>query len=341
MVARCLVSVLLLAACQGVLPVDTGGEDPATVPVEAETAEPGAGETGGEDGGDGDSGGGDSGGGDSGGGEPVVPRLVDGRWVFAWGSTTLELDPALGARVTRLAVGDVDVLTDATTHATNWGATFWTSPQSDWGWPPVAALDTGAYAATLDGGTLVLTSGAATVGGGTIDVEKRVSVDTTGITFDYRIRNLGAEGVSLAGWEVARVPVGGLTFFRAGDSLSSSVGTFPAVEQDGVVWYDGTPPAEAAKLVADGTGGWLAHVVDGVFLLKSFADVPSADQAPGEGEIEVYAAGGYTEVENQGAFGPIGPGESATYTVRWTVSVVPEDVWVGVGSEGLVGLAGR
>lgn len=267
----------------------------------------------------------------------VTPTLVGDRWIFAEGTTTLEIAPAHGARVARLAVGGVEVLTDAAVNATNWGATFWTSPQRDWGWPPVEAIDAAPYAATLDGETLVLTSAAARLGDTTVTVEKRVSVDTSGVTLAYTVRNVGDTAVSLAGWEVARVPTGGLTLFRAGATITSTVGTFPYTERGGVVWFDGAGPRDGdTKLVADGTGGWLAHVVDGVLFVETFADVPAGGQAPGEGEIELFAAADYVELENQGALTTIAPGEGVLHTVRWRAVPVPEGVPVAVGSEALV-----
>jgi hypothetical protein len=267
----------------------------------------------------------------------VTPELVGDRWTFTGADTVLEIDPALGARVTRFAVGGVEVLTGASVNATNFGATFWTSPQSAWGWPPVEAIDSAPYTATLDGDTLVLTSGAAPLGDTTVTVEKRVSVDTTGVTLAYTVHNVGDAAVALAGWEVARVPTGGLTFFRKGTGMTSTVGSFPAEERGGVVWFDGAAPRDGdTKLIADGSGGWLAHVVDGVLFVEAFADIAARDQAPGEGEIELFAAEDYVELENQGALTTITPGEGVTHTVRWQARPVPEGVPVVVGSEALV-----
>jgi hypothetical protein len=272
---------------------------------------------------------------------PVHPSEAAGTWTWAWhdpgapdATVTLTLDAANGARITGLTVGTVAVL--STVDATNFGSTFWTSPQSDWGWPPVAAIDTGAYTAALDGDTLVLTSAPATVGDATVTVEKRVSVDTAGVTLAYTVRNVGDTQATLAGWEVTRVATGGLTFFPAGASTTSTVGTFPSHVSGGIVWFDGAPsPAGDTKLVADGAQGWLAHVTGGVLLLQTFADLAPADTAPGEGEIELFAAANYIELENQGAYTPLAPGASLTHTVHWQVTTLPTSIPVAVGSGGL------
>ena len=337
MVARLLVTLLLLAACDGAVPVDTGGVDPATDAVDAEVVDP-------ERDSEGDSAGRDSGNGGTGGdtSAPATLTHVGDRWIFLRDDTVLELDPTRGARVARFALGEVELLTDASVNPTNWGATFWTSPQSAWGWPPVAAIDTEPYTATTDGGTLVLTSGDAALGDTTISVEKRVSLGPSAVTLAYTVRNIGDTPVSTAGWEVARVPTGGLTFFRAGASVASTVGSFPYTKQGGVVWFDGAAPRSGdAKLVADGTGGWLAHVADRVLFLERFADLAPAEQAPGEGEIELFAASDYVELENQGALTTIAPGEGVTHTVRWSAVPLPEEVHAEVGNAALVAFVER
>lgn len=347
--------VLLGAGCSSVgapvEPVETPAVD--TAPMDTAPMDTAAGDTGSGDTATGDTGSGDTAEGDTAEGDTdvdsgtsVVPTLVGERWVFAGSDLTLEVDPSLGGRVIRFVFDGVEILTDRSVNATNWGATFWTSPQSAWGWPPVEAIDSASYAAVLDDETLVLTSDAARLRDTEVSVEKRVSVDASGVTLAYTVRNVGDTSVSLAGWEVARVPTGGLTFFKAGASVASTVGSFPYTERDGVVWFDGAASRRGdSKLVADGSGGWLAHVVahptGGVLFVERFADVPASEQAPGEGEIELFAASDYVELENQGAFTTIAPGGSVTHTVHWSARRVPAAVPVEVGSKALVGLVGE
>ena len=59
---------------------------------------------------------------------------------------------------------------------------------------------------------------------------------------------------------------------------------------------------------ADGVGGFVAHAASGLLFLKSFADVPPELQAPGEGEIEIYANNRYVEIEVQGPYAVIDAG---------------------------------
>ena len=67
----------------------------------------------------------------------------------------------------------------------------------------------------------------------------------------------------------------------------------PVTHQNDVTWFDSAtfPVGDNTKLNADGKGGWLAHVADGVLFLKTFEDLPVSSQVPGEGEVEIYADG--------------------------------------------------
>lgn len=266
----------------------------------------------------------------------VVPELLDGRWVFVAGELRLEVDPDQGARIATFALGGVDLLTDATVDGDNWGATFWTSPQSAWSWPPPAAIDSEPYTAALDGATLTLVSGPAEVGDATFVVEKRVTVGTVA-TITYTLRNGGTTEARVAAWQVTRVPAEGTTFFPAGAYVTPAGGSLAWEEADGHVWISEVP-AEDAKLLADGSDGWLAHVANGVLLVQRFPDVRLGGAAPGDAEVEVFAngGGGYREIEAQSEYTTLAPGESLVWTVTWEAREVP----VGVEGAGLVGLVG-
>ena len=76
------------------------------------------------------------------------PALVDGRYVFRANELELEVDPALGGRITRFSLAGANILTGPEVVARGdgtvpnmYGSTFWTSPQSAWNWPPETALD--------------------------------------------------------------------------------------------------------------------------------------------------------------------------------------------------------
>src|SRR6476659_7306563 len=83
-----------------------------------------------------------------------------------------------------------------------------------------------------------------------------------------------------------------------------------------------TPPTSRAAR------GWLAHVDGDALLVKTFAVVPRAAQAPGEAQIEIYANPSHTyiEIEAQGAYETIAPGTALPWRVVWLVRRVPSDV---------------
>jgi len=54
-------------------------------------------------------------------------------------------------RITSFLVDGRNFLTDDKVDSLNWGSTFWPSPQSDWDWPPPAAIDNEPYTVTLEG----------------------------------------------------------------------------------------------------------------------------------------------------------------------------------------------
>jgi hypothetical protein len=277
------------------------------------------------------------------------PVERDGLLVLEFGDTYVSIDPALGGRVTSLRQAGVEVLSGRDVNESNWGSTYWTSPQSDWSWPPVAEVDSEPYAVTINGAGVSLVSAPADVGsqvgGKNVTVTKRFTANFAleAIDVEYMLTNVGAAAITIASWEISRVPGGGLTFYPTGDNEITPVephAAVPVTHQNDVTWFDSAtfPVGSNTKLNADGQGGWLAHVANGVLFLKTFEDLPVSSQVPGEGEVEIYAdgAGSYVEVENQGPNVTIEPGASSTYKVRWLVRKLPADVTVAVGSETLV-----
>ncbi len=169
----------------------------------------------------------------------------------------------------------------------NFGSTFWSSPQSDWNWPPPPEIDSAPYAASLDGAVLSL-SGATAAGLG-LAVEKRFSADREAgvVTVVYTLANRGSQARQVAPWEITRVAAGGLTFFPMGeggprkgpqDLLSPTI-------VNGVAWfaYDAAAITADQKLFADGQEGWIAHVDGDLLLVKSFADTPARAGRSGRG----------------------------------------------------------
>ncbi len=301
----------------------------------------------------GESAGGSGTGGDGSGGSPAEPAEIansSGVVTFTWPGRTLVVDGTRGARIISLKSGGNEFLSLAPSEDPSgddlfkYGSTFWTSPQSDWSWPPVVAIDSAAYTVTVDEGTATFTSSSATVAEGKeVRIKKAFSVDTSKdiITIVYTIENVGSASASFAAWEITRVPKSGLTFFPTGESASTPTGMamLPVTSAGGITWFQhpGMAVQDDRKIHADGKEGWLAHATPIVTLIKSFADLPNGEAAPTEGEVEIYSAkdGTYVEVENQGAYKELAADASLTYEVRWLLRETPEDVTVTAGDASL------
>jgi hypothetical protein len=271
--------------------------------------------------------------------DPIAPVVQDGLHVLAWEDVALEVDAGMGGRVTALRLAGRNLLTGPDVDAGNFGSTFWTSPQSAWGWPPVPEVDHVAYRASIEGEAVVMRSArSASLG---VEIEKRFSADRArgALTFEYRIHNLGALPLQTAPWQITRVGPGGLTFYPSGEGVfpPSNLGVRDAL---GATWYDYDKAAitDHQKHFADGREGWLAHVDRDALLVKTFAAVPRSAHAPGEAQIEIYAspAHTYVEVEAQGAYETIAPGEALTWEVVWLPRRLPALVPVAVGSKELL-----
>jgi hypothetical protein len=270
---------------------------------------------------------------------PIAPQMRDGRHVLAWDDVSFEVDARTGGRVTALRLGGRNLLTGPEIDAANFGSTFWTSPQSAWGWPPVPEVDHAAYRASIEDSAIVMRSArSASLG---VEIEKRFSADRArgAVLFEYRIHNLGTVPLRTAPWQITRVGPGGLTFYPSGDGAfpPSNLGVQDAL---GATWYDYDRASitEHQKHFADGREGWLAHVDGDALLIKTFPAVPRAAHAPGEAQIEIYAspAHTYVEVEAQGAYEIVHPGAALTWQVVWLARRLPAKLAVSVGSEALL-----
>jgi hypothetical protein len=88
--------------------------------------------------------------------------------------------------------------------------------------------------------------------------------------------------------------------------------------KNNVAWYRTDEAPQNRKVNANGTG-WLSYTANGLKLTKIFQDLKPGEAAPGEAEIQVYVNRGktYIELESQGAYTLLLPGEQLHWTVRW------------------------
>lgn len=272
------------------------------------------------------------------------PSLEDGTYVFRAGDLEFAVDPAVGGRVVRFSLGGTNILTGpevvaggTDTLPNMYGSTFWTSPQSDWNWPPETAIDSDAHVARVEGNVLSLSSEPGATTG--YAVQKRFWADRERqeITLEYSLENRSATRPA-APWEISRVPKEGLVFFAA-ESAPLTKSSLPYQFTSGITWIDiAQAPSKDSKLFQDGSEGWLAYAYRDLVFIKLFEDVSAADQAAGEAEIEVFVNGTmeYVEIEQQGRYAMVPAGGSSAWRVTWLLRRRPSELPASAGNMELV-----
>jgi hypothetical protein len=275
--------------------------------------------------------------------EPGIPTAVTRQqnYVITSGSTELEVDPLDGARIVALRLAGKNILIERDETPDAFGSSFWLSPQSEWGWPPPKEIATGRYGVRTEGDTLVLES--KTYPKLDISVTKRIRKDDKCDCFvlRYTLQNHGALPRKTAPWQNSRVRPGGLTFYPTGaPPLAASTLKLDAFGEVTFYKHDKAANPSGGKSFADGREGWLAHTDGELLFIKSFPDVPDGQQAPGEGEIELYVDGGgrFVEIEQQGPYVEIPPGGNFEWTVRWFLRRIPAGLDASPGSRAVVEL---
>jgi hypothetical protein len=287
---------------------------------------------------------------------PVAATTDGSLYTLALGPLKMVVDAGHGARITSFSYDGTDVLVSRDVNGTNYGATYWPSPQSSWCtaggacWPPIAAIDTQPYTATIDdANTITLTSGAASITafpGSAVTVTKQLTPvpESGAIDVAYTLTNTSASvAVSVAPWQVSRVATGGMTFFGQGSGdvsyAADSDPAFTVTEAEGDRWYAFAPVSLYSKAFADGTG-WLGQVTpDRLLYLQSFPDIQPSEAAPGEAEVEIFTSGDYVEIEPQGALATVAPGAALVWTIRWKLRPLPAGATVAAGNAGLASFA--
>ena len=240
---------------------------------------------------------------------------------------TMTVDPARGGKILSLKYQEQEVLSQSR-FPESFGSTFWTSPQKEWNWPPVAEFDKQPYEVVqCADGRLTISSPVSERLGMSVGKDFAIDASNHAFVITYSIRNEGTEARSVATWEITRVTnTGGLIFFAPTDSIWPA-GLMDFQLSDGAAWYETDEAPRNRKVNADGSG-WLAYCADGLLLVKKFQDLQPEQPAPGEAEVQVYVNRGktYIELESQGAYTLLQPGESLSWTVRWYLLPVDKNL---------------
>ena len=268
------------------------------------------------------------------------PIKKNGIYTIKTARQELIIDPTIGGRITALKFEGNNFLTTNEIHPIFWGSTLWPSPQKIWGGPDLVELDRSVYTDTILGNTLKMVSKPDPKSGFIFTKEFSVNNKLGAFELIYSITNGSDTMRKVAPWEVTRVATGGLTFFPKGEDFSWGNIAELVKESKGISWFNYEPdklPSKHNKFFSDGHEGWIAHVNNGIIFIKYFKDEPKALAAPSEAEIEVYTNPDktYVEVEVQGPYTTLNPGDSLTWTVFWYIKKLPK-MKVETGSQKLI-----
>ncbi len=250
----------------------------------------------------------------------TVSGSADEGFQIKAGNVTMTVSAKEGGKIMSYKYDDKEMLSQLRMQ-NQYGSTFWTSPQKEWNWPPVTEFDRAAYTVESQAAqSLTLTSQVARKL--PFQIQKQYTPDSKGkyIRISYTIINKGEETRKVAPWEISRVVADeeGLIFFDAPVEGITPANLIPFKGQAGASWYNFETAPQNRKINADGKG-WLAYAANGLLMIKKFDDINPSQPAPDEAEIQVYVNQGktYIELESQGEYKTLEPGQSLTWVVDW------------------------
>lgn len=276
-----------------------------------------------------------------------LPHFVSNKgsvYTITQGQTQLDIIANVAGRIGSLKIdGEEMLLTADKANNTMWGSVFWSSPQSEWSWPPIEVLDSSPYDVSVVDKRIVFTSKVDPLTGYKFIKSYGLNEEKKCISIIYSIYNQSNEEKNVAGWEVTRLGPKGMAFFPQGNTESNSGIFYPlAVEHVGdFTWVKYEPEyllQNHHKLMTDGKEGWVAYTNAGKLLVKEFADVPVELIVSGEGEIEFFANYERTfwEIAQQGVMTKLAPGEHLDWEVRWHTRTLPAQISQAIGSDDLI-----
>ena len=202
----------------------------------------------------------------------TITKNEDGKYSLSVGHVTLTVDAQKGGKIVSYRYDDKEILSQ-TKIPNSFGSTFWTSPQSEWNWPPVPEYDTKPFNAEVAGDKLILTGEKSKRFGYRVRKELTTDKKDNAIVITYTIINESGETRKVAPWEISRVPNGGILFFDAKEvTPANNMETMPFVYEKKAAWYTLDESRKNRKINADGKG-WLAFCDKGLLFVKKFPDL--------------------------------------------------------------------
>ena len=275
----------------------------------------------------------------------TVQKLDDEKYVLSVQDLSMTVDAGHGGKILSFKLGEQEVLAQNPAAApqpaqpgegqprrrffnpNSYGSTFWTSPQAEWNWPPVPEYDNLPYTTEIKDGpvkvadvtipALFLQGQVSKYG---YRVCKAFTVDPSDLAFviTYSIVNESGETRKIAPWQISRVPNGGFLEFDAKPEGVTPADLMKVTFAEGLATLEVDVADQNRKINVDGKG-WLNFRDKGLVLTQRFPDIAQDAAAPGEAEIQVYidARKSFVEIEAQGPYTELKPGEKLDWTVRW------------------------
>jgi hypothetical protein len=275
---------------------------------------------------------------------PMSAVTKDGIYILTNGNLSIVIDGNNGSRVISLKLDGEEILGSKHEHPKYYGSTLWLSPEGKW--RGQAVLDASAYTNEFfNGEELRLRSNIDTVSGFEFLKVFLTNMSDTSIIIKYTITNISKEPQEVSPWEVTRVPTGGLAFFpkRSEEDVPVANNRLPVLnicDSAGFIWYPyDLSLSSSQKVFMDGSSeGWVAYIRNKVVFIKKFPVVKHGLTAPGEKNIELYVnkENTYIELENQGAYQKLLPGDYLLYEVKWYARRLPAGLKVDKGNRALV-----
>ena len=249
------------------------------------------------------------------------------------------VDPKIGGRIASMTLDGREILrTTRDKNHLHWGSTVWVAPQSEWQWPPSAVIDSNPYTVVEANESKIVVRSKVDPKTG-LQLTKHVEFNPTAeqkptVKMTYVLYNRGQVPRKVAIWENTRVVWEGRTRFPPGCKirLAKPESTIAKIEREKtttLILDKNQPQAQKVFCIPPASESgftWNSYQRDDLVFLKS-RRLPKK-VAPGHAPLEIYLApdDGFAELENQGAYEEIAPGESTRMTVMWRLWVrEPQD----------------